>query len=109
MPPRRVAMLTFSRNACLVSRVSGISTSRFQKRHSSVAAVCATGKRPASPSTAALGVPARRPSKARNDFLCTISQGEADVVVGGGLRGAAAVEWRRRQRVEKHGGRWAVE
>jgi len=35
--------------------------------------------------------------------------GEADVGVGGGLRGAAAVEWRRRQRVEKHGGRWAVE
>jgi len=31
------------------------------------------------------------------------------MVVGGGLRGAAAVEWWRRQRVEKHGGRWAVE
>ena len=28
---------------------------------------------------------------------------------GGGLRGAAAVEWRRRQRVEKHGGRLADE
>ncbi len=35
--------------------------------------------------------------------------GEADVGVGGGLRGAAAVEWRRRQRVNKHGGRWAAE
>ncbi len=29
---------------------------------------------------------------------------EADAGVGGGLGGAAAVQWRRRQRVEKHGG-----
>jgi len=27
----------------------------------------------------------------------------------GGTERTAAVEWRRRQRVEKHGGRWAVE
>ncbi len=34
---------------------------------------------------------------------------EADAGVGGGLGGAAAVQWRRRQRVEKQGGRWAME
>ena len=34
---------------------------------------------------------------------------EADAGVGGGLGDAAAVQWRRRQRVEKQGGRWAME
>ena len=41
------------------------------------------------------------------DALCKIKSNQIKNV-GGGLRGATAVEWRRRQRVEKHGGRWAV-
>jgi hypothetical protein len=54
--PGRVAKAQFSRKACLVRRVSGIATSRFQNRQMASAAVCATGNRPSSTNTAALGV-----------------------------------------------------
>src|SRR6476469_114288 len=38
------ARAQFSRNACLVRRVSGIATSRFHNRQMASVAVCATGK-----------------------------------------------------------------
>jgi hypothetical protein len=72
--PGRMAKAQFSRNACLVRRVSGIATSRFQNRQMASAAVCATGNRPSSPNTAALGVPVRTPTIHRRNFRWTSSQ-----------------------------------